>query len=160
MFHQLTTTGDGLALQVTTPVRSAGLVEEDADGETTSRSDVVAYGFDDLIIVLDRDTERVPMGDRAELVALAASETESIHCGIDTRIRHSGNVSRVQLPATGDRLRRRRQPPVSLGTGAVGDGHVRYARRDTQATGDAAHAGARYRGECRCRHLSMTHCSI
>jgi len=38
MPNQLTTTGDGLALQVTKPVRSAGLVEEDADGETTSRS--------------------------------------------------------------------------------------------------------------------------
>lgn len=100
MPNQLTNTGDGLALQVTKPARSAGLVEEDPDGETTSRSAVVAYGFDDLILVLDRDPGRVPMADRAELVALAASETESIYCGIDTRIQHSGNGYRVQVPAT------------------------------------------------------------
>lgn len=71
----MTTTGDGLALQVTKPARSAGLVEEDADGDTRHRAAVVAYGFDDLILVLDRDTDRVPMADRAELVTLAASET-------------------------------------------------------------------------------------
>ncbi|VTT86239.1 hypothetical protein DM2_2277 [Halorubrum sp. DM2] len=101
MPNQLTPTGDGLALQVTKPVRSAGLIEEDADGETTSRSDVVAYGFADLILVIGRDTECVPIADRAELVALAAQETESIHRGIDTRIQHSGNGYRVQVPATG-----------------------------------------------------------
>jgi len=53
-----------------------------------------------MILVIDRDTECVPMADRAELVALAASETDSIHCGIDTRIQHSGNGYRVQVPAT------------------------------------------------------------
>ena len=41
------------------------------------------------------------MADRAELVALAARETESIHRGIDTRIQHSGNGYRVQVPTTG-----------------------------------------------------------
>ncbi|PAU80865.1 hypothetical protein CK500_15175 [Halorubrum salipaludis] len=101
MANQLTTTGDGLALQVTKPARSAGLVEEDADGDTRNRAAVVAYGFDDLILVLDRDNDRVPMADRAELVALAAKETESIHRGIDTRIQHSGNGYRVQVPTTG-----------------------------------------------------------
>jgi len=44
------------------------------------------------------------MADRADLVALAATETESIHRGIDTRIQHSGNGYRVQVPATGTRL--------------------------------------------------------
>ena len=104
MPNQLTNTGDGLALQVTKPARSAGLVEETADGDTTRRASVVAYGFDDLILVLDRDTDRVPMVDRATLVALAARETESIHRGIDTRIQHSGNGYRVQVPATGTGL--------------------------------------------------------
>jgi len=42
------------------------------------------------------------MADRADLVALAATETESIHRGIDTRIQHSGNGYRVQVPATDD----------------------------------------------------------
>lgn len=101
MPNQLTATGDGLALQVTKPARSAGLVEEAADGDTTHRASVVAYGFDDSILVIDRDTDRVPMADRAELVALAARETESIHRGIDTRIQHSGNGYRVQVPTTG-----------------------------------------------------------
>jgi|GEM_PF-566630 len=101
MPNQLTNTGDGLALQVTKPARSAGLVEEGADGDTTHRADVVAYGFDDLLLVIDRDTDRVPMADRAELVALAATETASIHCGINTRIQHSGNGYRVQVPTTG-----------------------------------------------------------
>lgn len=104
MPNQLTTAGDGLALQVTNPARSAGLVEEDADGATTHRSAVVAYGFDDCILVIDRDTDRVPMADRVELVTQAATETESIHRGIDTRIQHSGNGYRVQVPATGTGL--------------------------------------------------------
>ena len=101
MPNQLTNTGDGLALQVTKPARSAGFVEETADGDTTRRAEVVAYGFDDLILVIDRDCDRVPMADRAELVALAAQTTSSIHRGIDTRIQHSGNGYRVQVPATG-----------------------------------------------------------
>ena len=100
MPNQLTNTGDGLALQVTKPARSAGLVEEAADGDTTRRAEVVAYGFDELILVFDRDRDRVPMADRAEVVALATTETESIHRGIDTRIQHSGNGYRVQVPAT------------------------------------------------------------
>ncbi len=104
MPNQLTTAGDGLALQVTTPARSAGLVEEDADGTTTHRSATVAYGFDECILVIDRDTDRIPMADRVELVTKAATDTESIHRGIDTRIQHSGNGYRVQVPATGTGL--------------------------------------------------------
>ena len=104
MPNQLTTAGDGLALQVTDPARSAGLVEEDADGTATHRSAVVAYGFDECILVIDRDTDRVPMADRVELVTQAAADTESIHRGIDTKIQHSGNGYRVQVPATGTGL--------------------------------------------------------
>lgn len=104
MPNQLTTAGDGLALQVTGPARSAGLVEEDADGATTHRSAVVAYGFDGCILVIDRDTDRVPMVDRVELVTRAAADSESIHRGIDTKIQHSGNGYRVQVPTTGTGL--------------------------------------------------------
>jgi len=43
MPNQLTNTGDGLALRDQT-ARSAGLVEEDADGDTSHRASVVAYG--------------------------------------------------------------------------------------------------------------------
>ncbi len=58
-------------------------------------------GFDADALVIDRDTDRVPIADRAELVALAATETASIYRGIDTRIQHSGNGYRVQVPAMG-----------------------------------------------------------
>lgn len=141
MANQLTTTGDGLALQVTKPARSAGIVEEDADGDTRHRAAVVAYGFDDLILVLDRDTDRVPMADRAELVALAASETESIHRGIDTRIQHSGHGYRVQVPATGTGFGVGDSPPCHAAPGLlvmapldaeVGTRHLLETRR-TQA---------------------------
>lgn len=101
MPNQLTNTGDGLVLQVTKPARSAGFVEEDANDDTTHRASVVAYGFDDAILVIDRDTDRVPMGDRAGLVVLAASETDLIHRGTNTRIQHSGNGYRVQVPPAG-----------------------------------------------------------
>jgi len=110
---------------VTKPARSAGLVEEDADGDTSHRASVVAYGFDDAILVIDRDTDRVPMADRADLVALAATETESIHRGIDTRIQHSGNGYRVQVPATGTRATGRRRPPVPRRAGPPRDGAAR-----------------------------------
>ena len=43
---------DGLALQVTKPARSAGLVEENSDGEATSLADVRVYAFDHLLLVL------------------------------------------------------------------------------------------------------------
>ncbi|TKX87619.1 hypothetical protein EXE43_02140 [Halorubrum sp. SS5] len=76
-------------------------VEGDADGDTTHRATVVSYGFDDCLLVIDRDTDRVPMADRDELVALAARETESIHREIDTRIQHWGSGYRVQVPTTG-----------------------------------------------------------
>lgn len=48
--------------------------------------------------------DRVTMVDYAKLVALVACETESIHRGINTRIQHSGNGYRVQVPITGTGL--------------------------------------------------------
>lgn len=53
---------------------------------------------------IDRDTNRVPMADRVELVTFAATETSSIHRGTDIRIQHSGNGYRVQVPVTGTGL--------------------------------------------------------
>jgi len=81
------------------PTRSVGLVEESADGDLTHRAEVVAYSFDDLIFAFDRDDGRVPIADREDLVALAAAKTGSVHRGIDTRVQHSGNGYRVQVPA-------------------------------------------------------------
>lgn len=53
---------------------------------------------------INRDTNRVPMADRVELVTFAATETASIYCGISTQIQHSGNGYRVQVPVTGTGL--------------------------------------------------------
>jgi len=104
MPNQLTNTGDGLALRdQTRPERR--LVEEDADGDTSHRASVVAYGFDDAILVIDRDTDRVPMADRADLVALAATETESIHRGSTPGFSTPGTAtaSRCRRPGRGYR---------------------------------------------------------
>lgn len=53
MPNQLTSTGDGLSFQVTKPVPSAGLVEKDADGNTTHPAAVGADDFDDCLLVID-----------------------------------------------------------------------------------------------------------
>ncbi|GAB6878366.1 hypothetical protein JCM17823_06400 [Halorubrum gandharaense] len=105
MPNQITSTGNGYALQVTKPARSAGLVDETSEGDTTYRADVVAYGFDGAICVIDADTDRVSMSERADLVAALTSATDSIHTGIRTRIQHSGSTGyRVQIPVVGTGL--------------------------------------------------------
>jgi len=60
-----------------------------------------------------------PMVDRAEVVALAANETESIHRGIDTRIQHSGNGYRVQVPAAGTGFDAGDGPPCHAAPGLL-----------------------------------------
>jgi len=65
MVNSIKNSADGLALQVTRPARKAGLVVEDADGNPKQLSGVVVYGFDDLLLVVDKS---VSMGDRADLV--------------------------------------------------------------------------------------------
>ena len=66
--NKIKTSGaDGLALQVTKPARSAGLVEENSDGEATSLADVRVYAFDHLVLVIDLD------------VVATEDVTESVH---------------------------------------------------------------------------------
>jgi hypothetical protein len=95
MPNQIKDSADGLALQVTREARSAGLVEEDTDGEPTDLADVLVWAFDDLLIVIDRS---VAVEHRAELVATAASDTGSIHSGSPATVAIAGNGYQVQLP--------------------------------------------------------------
>lgn len=91
---------DGLALQVTKPARSAGLVEETQDGKATLLAEVRVYAFDHLLLVVSRDA--VPAEYVAELVAGAAQDTQSIHRALDATIQIAGNGYQVQLPPARD----------------------------------------------------------
>jgi len=96
MANNIKASGGGLALQVTKPARGAGLVKEDAGDRPTYRAGVVVYGVDDLLLVVDDD--RVGMADRAELIATAARDTDSIHRGAPATVEIAGNGYQVQLP--------------------------------------------------------------
>jgi len=86
----------GLALQVTKPARQAELVVEDSDGTATRRAEAHIYGFDGLLLVVD--SENVAMNHRAELVAAAAGDTDSIHRGGKATVEIAGNGYQIQLP--------------------------------------------------------------
>lgn len=86
----------GLALQVTREARSAGLVEEDADGAATRLAPVHVFGVDDLLIVAE--TDRIEIDCRAHLVATAVSDTESVSPGGTATVEIAGNGYQLQLP--------------------------------------------------------------
>jgi hypothetical protein len=96
MPNSIKSSGGGLALQVTMPARQAELVTEDSDGNATRLADVLVYGFDDLLLVVDAD--RVSVSDRAELVSTLARDTDSIHKGQAASLEIAGNGYQVQLP--------------------------------------------------------------
>lgn len=91
---------EGLALQITKPARSAGLVAENDDGEATRLANVRVYAFDDLLLVVDLD--RVDIEHTAELVASATEDTDSIYQAIDASIQIAGHGYQVQLPPAED----------------------------------------------------------
>ena len=95
MVNSIKESADGLALQVTREARKAGLVQEDTDGNPTDLSDVYVYGFDGLLVVVGAG---VSPADRAELVATAARDTDSIHEGARATLAVAGNGYQVQLP--------------------------------------------------------------
>jgi hypothetical protein len=114
MVNSIKESADGLALQVTKPARDrAGLVEENPDGEATHLSDVHVFGFDNLLVVVGAD---VSSADRAELVASAARDTDSLHEGARATLATSGNGYQVQLPGC-----------KAAGFLEGDDGHVRAA---------------------------------
>lgn len=96
MANSVKQSGGGLALQVTREARSADLVTEDADGDATRLAGVYVYGFDGVLVVFD--AERVGADDRAEIVASAARDTDSIHRGESASVEIAGNGYQVQLP--------------------------------------------------------------
>jgi len=101
MANQIKASGaDGVALQVTTPARSAGLVEENNDGEATYLADVRVYAFDDLLLVVD--LEAVTTAHMTELVVAAAQDTDSIYRAMDASVQIAGNGYQVQLPPAKD----------------------------------------------------------
>ena len=96
MANRIKRSAGGLALQITKPARQAGLVVEDNDGTATRRAETRVYGFDGLVLVVD--SENVSMSHRAELVATAAGDTESIHRGGKATVEIAGNGYQIQLP--------------------------------------------------------------
>jgi hypothetical protein len=100
MTNTIKESASGLALQVTEPARSAGLVEETSEGDATRHADVWVYGFDKLLVVID--DERVEVDHRAELVAAAAGDSESIYGGHRATVSDAGNGYQVQLPGCED----------------------------------------------------------
>lgn len=89
-------------LQATKYVRSAGLVEENAENEATYLADTRVYAFNDLLLVVDRDTACVPNDHVAELVASAARDSQTAFQAIDATVSIAGGGYRVQLPPATD----------------------------------------------------------
>jgi hypothetical protein len=100
MVNNIKESASGLALQVTKPARSAGLVEETSEGDATRHADVWVYGFDEIIVALDAN--RVETDHRAEIVASAAGDSESIYGGQKTTVSDAGNGYQLQLPGCED----------------------------------------------------------
>lgn len=111
-----TTTGERstLALQVTREARSAGLVEEDVDGEATYRAPVRVYAFEDALLVVDRD--RVDDAQTAALVSNMVRDTKTAYDAEKAMISHAGNGYRVQLPPAQDAGFRLDDEPAAVRT--------------------------------------------
>lgn len=91
---------DGVALQITKPARSAGLIEETADDVTTKLANVRVFAFNHLLLVIDR--ERVDRQNTAELVIIATKYTKSIYQSMNATVQIAGNGYQVQLPPASD----------------------------------------------------------
>lgn len=117
----ITTAGDGrLTLQVTKHAKSAGLVEENSEDEATYLADVRVYAFEDLLLVVDRNADKVRDEDTAELVASTARDTGTAYQAIDATVSISGGGYRVQLPpATDAGFRKGQTPHVATAPGIL-----------------------------------------
>jgi hypothetical protein len=101
MANQIKSSGaDGFALQVTKPARAAELVEEDEDGEATYLANVRVFAFDQLLLVIDRET--VATEHTTELVVAAAQDTDSVYRAMDASVQIAGNGYQIQLPPAED----------------------------------------------------------
>lgn len=98
--NQIKKSASGVALQVTEEARTAQLVEENPEGEARRLAPVRVYGFDDFLLVVDR--ERVAPAQVAELVRTASKARDSIYRGGDAQVQIAGNGYQVQLPGAKD----------------------------------------------------------
>jgi hypothetical protein len=96
MRNRIKKSGGGLALQITKPARSAGLVIEDKDGKATYLADVLVYGVENVLIILD--SNRISVNDRSQIVATAAKDTSTLYRGELASVEIAGNGYQVQLP--------------------------------------------------------------
>ena len=96
MVNSIKQSAGGLALQITQPARDAEMVVEDTEGNATRRAEVYVYGFDGILLLIDK--ENVATTHRAELVASAAGDTDSIHRGEKATVEIAGNGYQIQLP--------------------------------------------------------------
>jgi hypothetical protein len=122
MANSIKQSAGGLALQITQPAREAGFVVEDTDGTATRRAEVYVYGFDDLLLLIDR--ANVAAAHRTELVASAAADTDSIYRGEIATVEIAGNGYQIQLPGC-------REAGFTLNDSApvvVGSGNTRHPR--------------------------------
>ncbi|RJX47698.1 hypothetical protein [Halonotius pteroides] len=118
MANSIKQSAGGLALQITTEARNAGMVVEDNDGAATRRAEVYVYGFDDLLLLIDSET--IGVSHRAELVTAATQDTNSIHRGGLATIEIAGNGYQIQLPGCQDAgFRLGDTAPVSVGDGVL-----------------------------------------
>ena len=131
MANSIKKSAGGLALQITTEAREAGLVVEDSDGTAPRRAEVYVYGFDDLLLLID--AEQLSMSHRAELVTTAASDTNSIHRGAKATVEIAGNGYQIQLPGCTDTgFTHGDTAPVSVGDGIL----VIHNRDSSRLTND------------------------
>jgi hypothetical protein len=118
MANSIKQSAGGLALQITQPARDAEFVLEDTDGTATRRAELYVYGFDDLLLLVDR--ENVAAAHRAELVASVAADTDSIHRGEIATVEIAGNGYQIQLPGCREAgLRLGDTAPVVVGSGIL-----------------------------------------
>ena len=92
--------GGGLALQVTTPAREAGLVRETDDGDVRDLADVFIVAVDDTLLLWNR--EKISGRDRIELVDALARDSGSLYRIMFASIQPEGNGYQVQLPNASD----------------------------------------------------------
>ena len=100
MANTIKTSGEGVALQVTREVRSAGLVDETPEGDAIRRAPVRVFAFDDLLLVFD--LENVETTAIVDLVTSAARDTASIYRAMDATVKHGGDGYQIQLPCAAD----------------------------------------------------------
>ncbi|MFC7236565.1 hypothetical protein [Halosegnis marinus] len=99
MANSIKNSGGGLALQITKPARTAGLVEE-VDGETTTLADLFVVAVDGTLLVGNRN--RIDGRERVELVGSVARDADSIYRIVYTAVQIEGHGYQVQLPNARD----------------------------------------------------------